>query len=74
MLDIRIPMGVMFTILGAILSGYGLVPNTDLYARHSLGINVNLWWGLVLLAFGLGMLYLARRAKKASGTPFGKNE
>ena len=64
MLDIRIPMGVMFTVLGVILSGYGLVPNADLYARHSLSINVNLWWGLVLLAFGLGMLYLSRRAAR----------
>jgi hypothetical protein len=64
MLDIRIPMGVMFTVLGVILSGYGLVPNADLYARHSLGFNINFWWGLVLLAFGLGMLYLSRRAAR----------
>lgn len=72
MLDIRIPMGVMFTVLGVILSGYGLVPNAELYARHSLGINMNLWWGLVLLAFGLAMLWLARRAKTVSGTVFGE--
>ena len=70
MLDIRIPMGVMFTVLGLILSVYGLVPNAELYARHSLGINVNLWWGLVLAAFGLAMLWLARRAQaKKSSEP-----
>jgi hypothetical protein len=62
MLDIRIPIGAMFTVLGLLLAGYGLVPNAELYARHSLGINVNFWWGLVLLAFGAGMLWLARRA------------
>jgi hypothetical protein len=74
MLDIRIPMGVMFTVIGLILSGYGLVPNAELYARHSLSINMNLWWGLVLLAFGLAMLWLARRAraKTVSGTVFGE--
>jgi hypothetical protein len=59
MLDIRIPMGVMFTVLGLILIGYGLVPNADLYARHSLGINMNLRWGGVILFFGLVMLCLA---------------
>jgi hypothetical protein len=70
MLDIRIPMGVMFTVIGVLLAGYGLVPNAELYLRHSLGINVNFWWGLVLLAFGLGMLYLARRAaEKRDGKP-----
>jgi hypothetical protein len=67
MLDIRIPMGVMFTVLGLLLAAYGLVPNGELYARHSLGINVNFWWGLVLLAFGVAMLWLARRtAQKKS--------
>ena len=69
MLDIRIPIGVMFTVLGVILSGYGLVPNADLYARHSLGRNVNFWWGLVLLAFGLVMLFLARRAARKRTSP-----
>jgi hypothetical protein len=69
MLDIRIPIGVMFTVLGLILSGYGLVPNAELYARHSLEINVNFWWGLVLLAFGLAMLFLARRAARKPAPP-----
>ncbi len=69
MLDIRIPIGVMFTVLGLILFGYGLVPNAELYARHSLSINVNFWWGLVLLAFGLGMLLLARRAARKATSP-----
>ena len=30
---------------------------------HSLGVNVNMWWGGVLLAFALMMLGLARYAK-----------
>lgn len=64
-LDLRIPMGLMFTLTGIILSSFGAVTNgrADLYAK-SLGINANLWWGLVLLAFGLVMLILGRRGQK----------
>jgi hypothetical protein len=61
-LDLRLPIGLMFAIFGAILTAYGLVSNDLIYAR-SLGINVNLWWGLVLLAFGLVMLALVIRAQ-----------
>ena len=53
----------MFTIVGALLTTFGLISDHAIYAR-SLGINVNLWWGLVLLAFGLMMLTLAIRAGK----------
>ena len=60
-LDIRFPIGGMFSIIGAILVVYGLVSDDVIYQR-SLGINVNLWWGLVLVAFGLVMLGLAVRA------------
>lgn len=63
-LDVRWPIGGMFTIFGAVLVVYGLVTPAELYQR-SLGINVNLWWGLVLLVFGLVMLWLAVRAHRA---------
>ncbi|HWG18957.1 MAG TPA: hypothetical protein VG225_00420 [Terracidiphilus sp.] len=64
-LDLRIPMGLMFSLVGAILTAFGLATNgnADLYAR-SLGINANLWWGLVLLAFGMTMFVLGRRGQK----------
>ncbi len=61
-LDLRLPIGLMFTIFGALLTLFGLTSDQAIYAR-SLGINVNLWWGLVLLAFGLVMLALALRAR-----------
>lgn len=61
-LDLRLPIGLMFTIYGAILVVFGLASDQAIYER-SLGINVNLWWGLVLLAFGIGMLALAVRAR-----------
>jgi hypothetical protein len=53
----------MFTIIGVVLVIYGLVSPAALYQR-SLGINVNLWWGLVLLAFGLLMFGFALRSMR----------
>ena len=63
--DLRIPMGLMFSLIGMILSAFGLATrgSAKLYAP-SLGINANLWWGLVLLVFGLAMLLLGRRGQK----------
>ena len=61
-LDIRLPLGLLFTTLGVLLVGYGLVADTSIYTR-SLGINVNLWWGLALLVFGAVMLFLALRRR-----------
>jgi hypothetical protein len=61
-LDVRLPMGVMFTVMGVILIVYGLITwtNSDMYAK-SLGYNINFWWGICLAVFGGGMLWLARR-------------
>ena len=59
-LDLRLPIGLMFSLFGALLVVFGLASDPAIYAR-SLGINVNLWWGLVLLAFGLVMLVFATR-------------
>ena len=67
-LDIRLPIGLMFTLIGAMLAIYGLATNSEpeLYSR-SLGINVNLRWGLVLLAFGIAMLTLFWRGRRHGG-------
>ena len=62
-LDLRLPIGLMFALLGALLSVFGFLSDKAIYAR-SLGINVNLWWGLVLTAFGVIMLVLALRARR----------
>ena len=63
-LDIRIPIGLMFSLLGAILTIYGLLTASDKAAHErSLGININLWWGLFIIGFGAVMLLLARRAR-----------
>jgi len=65
--DLRLPMGLMFSLVGVLLTIYGLVSDRAIYQR-SLGINVNLWWGLVLVVFGGGMLRLAMRGRRPGAT------
>jgi len=69
-LDIRIPIGAMFVLLGLILAGFGLATTgSEMYAR-SLSININLVWGLVMLGFGALMLLLAWRGyRRTKATP-----
>jgi hypothetical protein len=64
-LDIRTPIGMMFALFGVLLAGYGLMTSGSVMYQRSLGININLAWGVVLLVFGLVMLWLGRGAKAA---------
>ena len=65
-IDIKFPIGLMFSILGLLLTIFGLLTSGDsvLYSR-SLGININLWSGCGMLVFGLIMLFLAWKTNKA---------
>jgi hypothetical protein len=60
-LDIRLPIGLLFSVIGLLLVGFGAFGDKVVYQR-SLGLNVNLAWGAVLLVFGLIMLILGRRS------------
>jgi hypothetical protein len=60
-LDIRWPIGLMFTLIGALLVIFGVAKSGD---SVSLGININLIWGVVLLVFGVLMLAGAVRGGK----------
>jgi hypothetical protein len=66
-LDIRIPIGLMFTTIGVMLVVYGAVTGSDPMYQRSLGLNVNLWWGAVLLIFGAAMLWFAYAGLKKTG-------
>ena len=64
MLDLRLPTGAFFTLIGILLISMGLFAPD---ARAPLtAVNINLYCGLVMLAFGLFMLLLARRASHKS--------
>ena len=75
-LDIRLPIGLMFSIFGLLLAGFGLFSDPGIYEAHSLGINVNLGWGVVMLVLGGTMLGFAIRARSThpdgSGAPAGR--
>ncbi len=67
MVDIRIPIGLMFSILGVLITTYGFFTfsNPEMYIK-SLGINVNIIMGIIMLVFGLVMLFFARKSKVQS--------
>ena len=60
--DLRLPLGLIFTLYGIILVGTGLFSSPEMI-RQTLGQNINLGWGVVQLLFGLAMLFLSRRKK-----------
>jgi hypothetical protein len=62
--DIKLPIGLMFSILGIILTiqGFLTMSDAELY-KKSLDINVNLWTGLFMLVFGFIMLAFSKRLK-----------
>ena len=61
-MDIRTPIGLMFLVKGVILAAYGAYSNASPIYDRSLGMNVNLYWGMLLIVFGISMLALARRS------------
>ena len=71
-LDIRLPIGLMFSVLGVLLIVVGLI----VPLRASQSLNVNLWWGAVMLFFGVIMFVLGRRgtatARLTEESPEGK--
>ena len=58
-LDVRLPLGLMFVTIGLLLTGYGAL------AAETAGAGLNVGWGLVLLAVGALMLWLARRSARS---------
>jgi len=63
-LDIRWPIGIMFTLIGVLLVAFGLVHGA---ASMRLNMNINLIWGTVLLVFGVAMLLGAARGGRKNG-------
>ncbi|HEX6504339.1 MAG TPA: hypothetical protein VF011_13935 [Terriglobales bacterium] len=70
-LDIRLPIGLFFSALGLLLTSFGIFGSDAISSSpaaphiRSSGINIDVIWGVVLLFFGLAMIILARRARKA---------
>jgi len=62
-LDIRWPIGIIFTTYGIILILYGIVADPAIFVS-SMAVNIDAWWGLAMLVFGLLMGLLAFRASR----------
>ena len=67
-LDLRYPIGGLFTVLGLLLAGFGVMTNgnTQMYAPSG-NLNINLLWGVVMLVFGLFFVALAWLAGRKGG-------
>ena len=63
--DLRLPIGLLFSFYGVLLAIFGVLSDPKIYER-SLGININLIWGLVMLVFGAVMLFLAWRSRTSN--------
>jgi uncharacterized membrane protein YidH (DUF202 family) len=63
-LDIRLPLGLVFVILGGIMAAYGVYTWGSAIYASSGGMNINFIWGLIMLLFGVIMLLLARRSNR----------
>ncbi len=70
--DIRFPIGLLFTIVGVIITVYGFATKGAEIYKHSLNININVYSGICLVIFGvlmLGMALSARGKKKPEAKP-----
>ena len=63
-LDIRWPITLLFSIYGIILLVYGFFVDPEVFQTRSLGVNIDLWWGVAMLAFALFMGILALRGSR----------
>ena len=68
-MDIRLPMGLMFCIIGAMIAVYGIATLGDPMYDRSAHINVNICWGSTLFLFGLALLGLVWWASKSEKKP-----
>jgi len=65
-LDLKLPIGWLLSAYGVLLAVYGLVTKKEMYAV-SLGLNLNLVWGILMLAIGGGFLLAAFLKKDRAG-------
>jgi hypothetical protein len=69
-LDIRWPIGLMFSLIGLLLTGFGVIHGSESMTKIAgQNININLIWGIVLLVFGVLMVFFAFRGGKKTGPP-----
>ena len=69
-LDIRWPIGLMFSLIGLLLTGFGAIHSSASMTKIAgQDVNINLIWGVVLLVFGVLMVFFAYRGGKKTPPP-----
>jgi hypothetical protein len=69
-LDIRWPIGLMFSLIGVLLTGFGAIKSSESMTKiGGQEININLVWGIVLLVFGVLMVFFAYRGGQKNNPP-----
>ncbi len=64
-LDLKLPIGCLLSAYGVLLGVYGLLTKKEMYAK-SLGLNLNLVWGVLMLLIGGAFLLTALLKKNKS--------
>jgi len=67
-LDLKLPIGILLSAYGLLLGGYGLETKKEMYER-SLGLNLNLVWGILMLLIGGAFLLTAFLKRSNKGQP-----
>jgi multisubunit Na+/H+ antiporter MnhG subunit len=62
-LDIRIPLGLIFILIGGVMTIFGLFTQNSAIYDRSMGVNLNMGWGGIMLIFGAVMFFFGRRQK-----------
>jgi hypothetical protein len=66
-LDLKLPIGWLLSAYGVLLTVYGLLTNKNEMYAISLGLNLNLAWGILMIVVGGGFLLAAflKKGRKA---------
>jgi uncharacterized membrane protein HdeD (DUF308 family) len=69
MIDLRLPIGIFFILVGIIMIVYAVI--SPAYVPHiKEHINIDLYWGILLLIFGIPMTFFGWAAeRKAKNAP-----
>jgi hypothetical protein len=62
-LDIRIPLGLIFIFTGGLMTVFGMFTQHSAIYDKSMGVNLNMGWGVIMLIFGAVMFFFGRRQK-----------
>lgn len=63
-LDVRLPLGLLFLVIGALLACYGLFTNGSSQYDKSMAVNLNLIWGAILMLLGSLAAWFGRKSSK----------